>query len=144
MWRYAELTKNLVLWLFLSSASLLGESVTDTSGPQFPELWEMDALYCVPFRHSGTDGLEAILKVTGLGSPLGAREMGCRGRGILEFKGQLGAEHRPGGDPEVNLAPGTLGRPLHPWLMFFAGGGRLFLIPTLPQHRKVSVKTFIY
>lgn len=71
--------------------------MTDTSGPQFPELWEMDALYCIPFRHSGTDGLEAILKVTGVGSPLGAGEMGCRGRGILEFKGQLGAGHRPGG-----------------------------------------------
>lgn len=115
------LTKNLVLWLFLSSASLLGESVTDTSGPQFPELWEMGVLYCGPLRHSGTDGLEARLKVTGVGSALGAGEMGCRGRGILEFKGQLGAGHRPGGDPEVNLAPGTLGRPPHPWLTFFAG-----------------------
>lgn len=108
------LTKNLVLWLFLSSASLLGESVTDTFGPQLPELWEMGALYCGPLRHSGTDGLEARLKVTGVGSALGAGEMGCRGRGILEFKGQLGAGHRPGRDPEVNLAPGTLGRQPHP------------------------------
>lgn len=118
------LTENLVLWLFLSSASLLGESVTDTSGPQFPELWEIGVLYCGPLRHSGTDGLEARLKVTGVGSALGAGELGCRGRGILEFKRQLGAGHRPGGDPEVNLAPGTLGRPPHPWLTFFAGGGR--------------------
>lgn len=45
--------------------------------------------------------MEARLEVTRVGAALGAGEMGGRGRGIPEFKGQFRAGHRPGEDPEM-------------------------------------------
>lgn len=48
---------------------------------------------------SGT--VEARLEVTRVGAALCAGEMGGRGRGIPELKGQFGAGHRPGEDPEM-------------------------------------------